>query len=98
MRILLLLALTLSAACTSTGRYVEAEAYERCRDTSDKVARRCIDQERDRLKESLAARDEEILEEVQRERERSAMRRGEQVGRPSAAGGKEAPDHDRPLN
>ncbi|MCQ8184509.1 hypothetical protein [Parvularcula maris] len=98
MRLVLLSVFLMSAACTSTGRYVEAEAYDRCRDVSEEAAQRCIEQERDRLKASLAERDEEILEEVQRESERSAMRRGEQVGRPSAAGGKAAPDHDRPLN
>jgi hypothetical protein len=96
MRFLLLSITLLLTACTGTGKYIEGQAYKRCQDLSGDAQARCLDQERDRLVAELAERDAEILDEVQAQEERAAMRRGQQAPRPSAAAGAEAPGDRQP--
>jgi hypothetical protein len=85
------------ASCTTTASdVIETRAFERCRNLSGDARQRCIEQERDAAAQDLARRDAEILDEITREEERGAMRRGEQAGRPSAAGGKAVPGQPNP--
>ena len=73
--------------CTSgdTGRFVKSQAFEACRNLDGDARARCLDREEDRAAEQLAKDNERCLAEIEAQRERAAMRRGEQAGRPDSA-------------
>lgn len=70
-----------SCSTWNTGRYVQSEAFERCRDLTGAAQERCLDQEEDRVSEQLAEDNQRCLDEIEKQRERTAMRKGEQAGR-----------------
>ena len=73
-----------SCSGVNTGRYVKSEAFERCRHLEGDTRTRCVAQEEDRVAFQVHEDNQKCLEEIEKERERTAMRRGEQAGRPGS--------------
>ena len=78
--------LVLLPSCSSvnTGRYVKSEAFENCRNLQGDARDRCLKREEESVALQLHEDNQKCLDEIEKERERTAMRRGEQAGRPGS--------------
>jgi hypothetical protein len=80
----LVLASAALPGCTTSGRQIEARAYEACKSRPDPKQRAlCIAGERERLSLEHETRAQRCLDAIARQEDRAAMRRGERAGDPN---------------